>query len=185
MQIHFIVNTGTLKQLLDRVLRTAGGMGKNKIICLRATHDKLELSVPGALAMTKAEVHGEGDIILPTKLLKAYLSTCSTAIISFTFKKGEIQCGSSIITTSAIDIIPLGLRPHLEVPINSSRKSLTRYALTEQDDINISKKGMGATIKTAKMTLKADIQSALKFLEKYDMTHDDLERLIMEKLVKK
>lgn len=182
MDIHFTVNTANFRYLFERILRTTGGLSKNKMICLRATHEKLELSVQGALWQTKAEVSGEGDIILPSKLLKAYLSSCSTAIISFSFRKGELQCGSSVYTTSAIDIIPLGLRPHIEIPINSTRKSLLRYVLINHDDRTLSKKNMGTTVKNAKLALKRDIRSALEFLEKYEVTHDEIERLIMNKL---
>lgn len=185
MPITFNISKGVLSNLFDQVMKPAGGLKKNKMINIRATYEKVELSVQGVFCGAKAEVSGEGDIILPAKLFKAYIDSCSVGTVTFTFSKGQLKCGSSIYETSAIDVMPLGLRPHLEVPINPTRLSTLRYALSEPDEKLIQMKGLGTTVTAAKMSMKRDIQAALTKLEKYDVTHDDLEKLVLRRILNK
>lgn len=185
MSITLNINTSLLKHLYYQVMDSAGGLRKNKMINIRATYEKVELSVQGVFCGAKAEVDGEGDIIMPAKLLKTYLDTCSTVNITLSFAKGQLKCGASIYETSAIDIMPLGLRPHLEVAINPTRLSTLRYALTETDEKQIQMKGLATTVTSAKMAMKRDIQAALTILEKYDVTHDDLEKIVISRILNK
>jgi hypothetical protein len=183
MSISLNINTSLIKQLFNQIVTTTVGLKKNKMINIRATFERVELSVQGAFMGGKAEVDGEGDIVLPAKVLKAYLDTCSTTNITFSFSKGELRCGSSIYQTSAIEIFPIGLRTHLEIPINPNRLSVLRYALSDKDAKQIALLGLTETVKKAKLGMKKDIEIAHEALEKYNITFDEIEQIVISRIL--
>ena len=55
---------------------------KDKVVNIKAYDKYIEIGIPGATKKIKAEVEGEANIILPVKLLLAYLQTCSSELIT-------------------------------------------------------------------------------------------------------
>jgi hypothetical protein len=139
----------------------------------------IELITQGVVKRVKADTIGEGEISLPVTLLKNYLATSSVTLISFKFSAGELECGSSRYSSSAIEVFPIPINTPVVLPINLNRISILRYGLNYSAE-EIEK--LTATVKAAKRKMKSTILESLELLEEYDVTYDDLENLVNRKI---
>ena len=183
MSIKISIKSSDLNHTFQKIMKISGGISKHKMINIRAENEYVELSIQGISLKSKAEVIGEGDIIMPSRLLKQYIDSSSNAIITFNFEKGKVRFGSSIYETSAIDIFPLGLRPYLEMPINPSCLSVLKYAFSEKNEKEVQMKRLITTVKCAKIEMKNNVQAAYEILKKYQVTHDDIEKIVINKIL--
>ena len=104
MESTYTLNAKNLKQALSSMKRVAGKSYNNDVLKISVLPDKVEIAIQGVTKFLTSQTEGFADIFIPTKVLEAYMQTTSTANITFTFKEGEMQCGSSIYNSKAIRI---------------------------------------------------------------------------------
>lgn len=83
--VQFAISTKVLKDTLTGLLKLWATKAKEKVINIKAYDKYIEIGIPGATKKVRAEVEGEANIILPVKLLLAYLQTCSSEVITLKF----------------------------------------------------------------------------------------------------
>jgi hypothetical protein len=141
MKIKFTSKISDLKWAFEKTLKMTGGLKSNKIAQIRVYYDSVEFIAKGTVLKTKAESDLEGDILCPSRLLKSYINSCTSTVITFTFSSGSVQCGSSIFETNAIEVFRHGFIANADIPINANLKTIQNSALQEIDSDDFKKKG--------------------------------------------
>lgn len=181
MESSFTLNTKNLKQALRNIKQIGGKKYMNDVLKISVQPEKIEIGTQGVVRYITAQTEGFADIFVPARVLEAYLQTLSTASISFKFKQGEMQCGSSVYNSNAIRIETMFSNPDNDLPINTDNLVLLKYAENNPES-KIEKLGLTNQIRNAKKNLVNNINSALKHLSKYDVTYDELHELIYKKI---
>ncbi|MBS4043508.1 MAG: hypothetical protein KGZ59_06805 [Chitinophagaceae bacterium] len=181
MESTFTLNTKSLKQALSSMKRVAGKSYNNDVLKISVLPDKVEIAIQGVIKFLTAKTEGFADIFIPTKVLEAYMQTTSTASISFIFKEGEMQCGSSIYNSKAIRVETIFSNPDNDLPLNTNNLVLLRYAENNTEN-KIEKLGLTNQIRNAKRQLTTNINNALKHLSKYEVSYDELHNIIYKKI---
>jgi hypothetical protein len=143
--------------------------------------EEVRIEVQGITQIVKGETKGMGDIIVPSKVLKAYLQTTTTSVISFTFRNGEFECGSSIYNSSAIQVSRSLVKPENDLPINITPISLLRLAAMRSAE-EIKEMGLESRYNGARRRLSMKINEAVDVLKDYNVTFDELKAIIDKKL---
>lgn len=181
LQASFTVDPKVVNSNLIAIARIGGRFSKAKIIQIRICTDAIEIITQGITKRMKANTDGEADIYLPVSLLKTYLSSSSSGLVSFTFRQGELECGSSRYSSAAIEVTPVSLRPENILPINLNRISILRYGVNNSE-AEIQKMGLTGTLKVATRKMKTNILEALEFLKEYEVKYEELEELVKKKI---
>jgi hypothetical protein len=86
IQASFTVDIKIIHSNLAAIARIGGRFSKSKIIQIRVCTDAIELITQGITKRMKAETEGEAEVYLPASLLKIYLTSSSSGLVSFTFR---------------------------------------------------------------------------------------------------
>lgn len=180
MQISFTVKTKEFKKALDKIFLL---QKRSKVAELKISvyDEEVKIEVQGITQIVKGETKGMGDVIVPSKILKAYLQTTTASVISFAFRNGELECGSSIYNSSAIQVSLSLLKPENELPINITPISLLRIA-TNKSPEEIKEMGLESRYNSARRRLSMKINEAVEVLKDYNVTFDELKAIIYQKL---
>jgi hypothetical protein len=181
IQVSFTVYIKEVSKNLIALSRLAGRLTKTTIIKIRVLKTAIEISFNGITKRIEANTKGEADISLPVSLLKAYLTAGSGTSKTFTFRHGELLCGGSLFSSSAIVVKPVFSDMDGVINTNLSHHSILSYWLNKSKT-EIEKLGLTATIEVAKTTMRTNILEALEFLAQYDMSYEELEELIKKKI---
>lgn len=181
IQASFTADPKAVNSNLMAMARIRSGFYKTRIVQIRIVHDAIELMGQGITRRIKAKTEGEADVCMPIALLKSYLSSSSFGLISFTFRQGELECGSSIYTSSAIEVTPVSLKQEYVLPINLNRISVLKYGFNHSDE-EIHKMQLTATVESAQRKMKTKILEALEILKEYDVKYEDLEKIVINKI---
>ncbi len=184
IQASFTADPKAINTNLMAMARIRSGFYKTKIVQIRIVNDAIELMAQGITRRIKAKTEGEADVCIPIALLKSYLSSSSFGLVSFTFRQGELECGSSIYTSSAIEVMPVSLKQEYVLPINLNHISVLKYGFNNNES-EISKMQLSATVQAAKRKMKSNILEALENLKQYDVKYEDLETIIINKFKNK
>ena len=181
IQASFTVAIKDVSKNLIALSRLAGKLTKTSIIKIRVLNTAIEITSNGITKRIEAHTNGEADISLPVSFLKAYLTAGSGTDRTFTFRHGELLCGGSLFSSSAIVVKPVFSDMGGVIPTNLSHKSTLSYWLNKST-AEIEKLGLTVTIEVAKRTMKTNIMEALEFLKQYDVNYHELETMIKNKL---
>jgi hypothetical protein len=179
--VQITISTKILKDALTGLLKLWSSRAKDRVISIKACYEYIEISVPGATKKVKAEVIGEANIILPVKLILAYLQTCSTEIITLKFSPGQLECGSSIFNTTAIELSSINEEAENDEYINISQLSLLRILLKNGNSL-IDNRPLLGNLKKARARFKNDLVTASEILEAYGIRYEDLEQFVIKQI---
>lgn len=179
--VQFTVNTKTFSNALTGLLKLWSSKPKDRIISIRACGDNIKLCIPGGMTKVKAEVLGEACIITPAKLIIAYIKTTSSGSITFKFSPGQLECGSSVFHTNAIELSSLEVERDYEPEINLSHLSLVRMAYKFSPD-EITHGALSILVKKDKVKFKNNIEAASDILKVYGISFDELEDFVLKKI---
>lgn len=175
--VKFTINAKTFSNTLNILLKLWTSRSKNKVVNIKACCDYIEISIPGATKKVRAEVEGEANIILPVRLILAYLKTYSSDIITLKFSPGQLECGSSIFNTSAIELSSINKEVEYEEFINISQLSLVRILLKNENKLPDNGPLLGS-LKKARTRFKNDLVAASEILDSYGISFEDLEQFV-------
>ncbi len=181
MQSTFTVNTKELKAALVVMNRIGSKFSKASMLKITVLTDKIEIATQGITKILKAETDGLADISVPALLIKGYINTASSLTMQFTFKQGELKCGSSIFSSPFIRIETVFNLPENDLPINATRMSVLRFEANKSKE-EIERLNLGPSITYANRTLSDKIHKALEYLKEYEVTFDELHLLIQNKI---
>lgn len=181
MKSTFTVKTKDLKADLSRMERVGSRFSKTSMVKISVLPETIEISKQGMSRIIKAETEGLADIMVPALLLKGYLMTATSAVLSFTFKNGAVECGSSIFSSSAITVETIFNLPENDLPINATRLSVLRFAENKSNE-EIERLGLTGSIKYAKRVYLEKVQKAAELLKDYDVSFEELMELINKKI---
>jgi len=175
------VQQKALSKAINEILKFSGHKSQSPIINIKAYDNCIELSVQGAMIKISAKVEGTSNIAVPSKLILAYLQTSSMQEISFRFTAGQLECGSSIYSTNAIELMPIEVEINSELAINYNRPSILRLADTHTPE-EIDAKGLTNVVRIAKIKFKNNIQEVAEILKDYEITYDEIEAFVFSKI---
>jgi hypothetical protein len=178
LELSFTIDTKTFRRCLNRIFKY--NLNRNEEIKISVSDESIELFGKGVMQKLNAKTNGCGDVMLPVKLLLGYLQNFTAASISFTFRNAELECGSSIFSSSAIVVGDSLAKPDAELPINLSAKNILRFT-TDKSSEEIEKAGLIKSYQSQKKKLRNKIFLASVLLKDYDVTFDDLNELIQKK----
>ena len=181
MEATFTVKTKEIKTAMAFMERVGSEFSRDVILKISVLPETIELSKQGIMQKVKAETAGLADVLVPAVLLKSYLNTATSAVITFTFTHGEMKCGSSIFSSPAISVETVFNIPENTLPINATRMSVLRFAATKTDE-EIARLGLTATIKSSKRQLTTKIQKATELLKDYEIGFEEIRALIDRKI---
>jgi len=181
MQSTFTINTKEIKAALIAMNRIGSKFTKASMLKITVLTDKIEIATQGITKILKAETDGLADISVPALLIKGYVSTSSSATMQFTFKQGELKCGSSLFSSPFIRIETVFNIPENDLPINATRMSVLRFEANKSKE-EIERLNLGPSITYANRTLRDKIHKALEYLDDYEVTFNDLHELIQKKI---
>jgi len=181
MQSSFTVKTKEIKAALADMNRIGSKFQKASMLKITVLPDTIEIATQGIIKILKAETDGLADISVPALLIKGYVSTASAATMQFTFKQGELKCGSSLFTSPAIRLETVFNLPENDLPINANRMSVLRYGANKSKE-EIERLNLKSSITYANRTLNEKIYKALEHLKDYEVTFDELHELIQKKI---
>ena len=175
----FSVEVKELNSTLITISKLSGRFTKTTLIEIRVLRTGIEITSKGITKKIICHTNGEADISLPVVLLKGYLTGSNDR--TFVFRKGELGCGSSIFSSSAITVNPIFTNRENVLPNNLSKNAILQYWLTNTPKEN-ERLGLTATIEVAKHHLKTDIKETLLLLNQYNIVYEDVEDLVKRKL---
>jgi hypothetical protein len=80
----------------------------------------IEISTIGVAEAVHGETEGYCEVFVPLKLLYACVFANKQEYIKFTFREGELECGSSMFSNPQIQISTWRSKVELELTINPS-----------------------------------------------------------------
>ena len=107
IQASFRVDTKEVKDNLAALSRLTGWFSKKSIIDIRVLDQAIEMSVKGISKRIAARTEGTADICLSLSLFKTFLPANNAGFVNFLFRPGQISCGSSIYSSSVIEVTPV------------------------------------------------------------------------------
>ena len=181
IEASFSVEVKELNSTLISLSKLSGRFTKTTLVQIRVLRSGIEITSKGITKKINYHTNKEADISLPGALLKGYLKGTSDLYKNFVFRNGELGCGLSIYSSSAIIVNPVFTNRENVLPNNLSKISILKYWLSNNEKEN-ERLGLTATIEVAKHHLKTDINETLLLLKQYNIMYDDVEDLIKKKL---
>jgi hypothetical protein len=179
MQTTFKVETAYLKKSLDRFKKINPRYFKEGIGKIRVMPGGVELSTVGVVEAVHGETEGFCEVFVPLKLLYAYVSEYRQEYIKFTFKEGELECGSSTFSNSQIQISTWYSKVELELTINPS--DIEILILGYKNFSDILQYNLYQRYTKAKLKLEQDITECYGILTKYGVKKCEIEEIIYSK----
>ncbi len=143
--------------------------------------DAVEFFNHGVSHKVAAETEGLADVIMPDDLLQVYLDSLNLPIVSFTFKQGQIICGSSIRETPAIRLETFMTTKESPLPVNADDFTILKCChnreltwLLEFDLAN--------SYKSVQGRMNYNIHKAIEILQPYKVTASDLKEIINRRI---
>lgn len=176
MQTTFKVETAYIKKSLDRIKKFNPRYFKEGIGKIRVMPGGIELSTVGVVEAIHGETVGFCEVFVPLKLLYAYVSEHKQEYITFTFREGELECGSSIFENSHITISSWYSEAELEMTVNPSELEI--LILGHKNFSEILQYNLYQRYTKAKLKFEKDITECYGILSKYGITKEELEDLV-------
>lgn len=184
METTFKVNRADINNVLLEFKRLQKKFYETGVAKIRVMPGGIEISGQGIYKTIHGETEGLSEVFVPLKLLYTYSSTCSTLIISFKFRDGEMQCGSSRYSLPKIKVETWFNSPDLELSINSDDFSILKEALLKGDE-HMNKHNLGIRLREANAKLDISINGAFASLKGFKISKDELRNLVINKLIEK
>lgn len=179
--LKFVVEKVKFKNMLFGLNQISGQYDTNNIVSIQVNEEDIVISRPGIHQRMKAKTEGRGVVTLPEKIFEAYLKTYPGKVISFSFKQGEMECGSSVFNSTAIEVSPVPKRKKSEPPINIDRESVLRYCIG-MSELEIKRQGIYDLYEKAMRKMRSDLLKAEEILNLYGVKYDDLKQLLIDKI---
>ena len=183
IQASFRVDPKEVKDNLAALSRLIGRFSKKSILDIRVLHQAIEMSVKGLSKRIATRTEGTADICVPLSLFKTFLPANNAGFVKFLFRPGQISCGSSIYSSSAIEVRPVFSNTENVIPTNLKDIKVLRYWLNKSK-FELEDAGLTREIALVKRTINSNILEALQFLEQYAVEYEDLETLVMNRILK-
>jgi hypothetical protein len=179
MELRFTVKTKDLKNALNKIF-SLSRRSKTTQLKISVREDLIAVEAQGLTLTVKAETIGIGEVLLPAQLFRGYAQTASASVISFTFRSGELECGSSLFHSSAIEVSESFAQLKNDVPFNLTPFILLRYTAGKSTQ-EIKELGLSGRVQYARQVLHDQISAAVEVLSPYNVTFDELKELIEKK----
>lgn len=181
MQSSFTIQTKELKAALAAMNRIGLKFTSSSVLKISVLPETIEIATQGIMKILKAETDSLADILVPVLILKGYANTIKSAITQFTFKPGELKCGSSIYSSSAIKVETVFNVPENNLPINATTLEMVRQRVIKNQE-EIERFNLSPAIANDYQVMGEKIDKALKHLKYYEVTFDEIYDLIQKKI---
>lgn len=180
MEATFTVDTAQLKISLIRINKFNPKYFKEGTGKIRLMPGGIEISTIGIFEAIPGKTDGLAEIYAPLKLMLAFVKDSKSHEITFTFRKGEMQCGNSVFTYPHIKVESWYNSPDTNLSIKPTDLELLRLGYK---DINeILKYDLYSDYIKAKTKMNKSIVEAYGILKFYEITKEEVEDLISKKL---
>ena len=125
IEASFNVELKELNSNLVTLSKLSGRFTKTTLVQIRVLRTGIEITSNGITKKIQCHTNVEADISLPVALLKGYLSGSNYK--TFIFRKGELGCGASIFSSSAITINPIFTNRENVLPNNLNKNTILKY----------------------------------------------------------
>ena len=177
---NFILNRKDFQDVLNMFKRLLKKEFPKTICKIRVMPGGIELSTTGIYRCINCETTGLYEILVPLKLLYAYAISNQPAMMEFTFRDGELQCGSSIFSSPMIKVKNWGTSADDGLHINYSDLDLIKVAF-EQGDKYLEEHNLTGAYKELTAKLEKDLYQSYLALEGYGITQKDIRNLVYGK----
>ena len=143
--------------------------------------DAIEFFNFGVSHKITAETEGLADVILPDDLLEMYLKSLNLPIVSFTFKPGQIICGTSIRSSPAISIEPFMSVKESPLSVNADDYQILRCCHNKETKWLL-EFGLANSYKSVQGRMNYNIHKAIELLKPYKVTAEDLKKVITKRI---
>ncbi len=148
---------------------------------IRVMPGGIEISGQGIYKTIHGETDGLSEVFVSLKLLYSFSSCCKLPTISYKFRNGELECGSSVYSLPSIKVETWYNSPDLDLTINADDFSILREALLKGDEY-MKKHNLEERVKIANTKLIKSVNDAYTSLKAFRITKKEIENLIIEKL---
>jgi hypothetical protein len=114
-------------------------------------------------------------------LFKTFLSGNNAGFIKFSFRPGQISCGSSIYSSSVIEVAPVFSNRDNVIPSNLKDMKVLRYWLSKSEK-ELEEAELTKAMALAKRNIHTDILEAWVFLKKFEVEYEELETFVMNRI---
>ncbi len=148
---------------------------------IRVMPGGIEISGQGIYKTVHGETDGLSEVFVPLKLLYSFSSCCKLPTISFKFRNGELECGSSLYSLPSIKVETWYNSPDLDLTINADDFSILREALLKGDEY-MQKHNLGERVKISNTRLVKSVNDAYVSLKVFRITKKEIMDLIILRL---
>lgn len=177
------VQTKELKKSLSRIKRFNPNYFKSGIVKIRMMPGGIELSTIGIFEVVPGYTQGLAEVYVPLKLIYAFTKTYTNEEITFTFRTGEMECGSSIFSYPEIKVETWYNTPDVDLSMRPRDFELLKMGYLNLEKVkqyNLHKEYLNAKNKMDKT-----IRECHGMLELYEIKKEDIEELIVQKFLLK
>jgi len=184
IQSKFTVETKDLNTILSEFKRLQKKFFNNGICKIRVMPGGIEITGQGIFKTIHGETDGLAEIFVPVKLLFVFSSVYTQPNITFIFRPGELECGSSVYSLQDIQVETWYNSPDLFFPINLDDISLLKEGIFKGEE-HIIKYNLLKQYNKAKLQMDLAIREAKNALKLYNITTEEIKNLVLKKLKEK
>lgn len=181
MQVTFKATKKDLNRAITIVQYRNKRIKSSGLMRISVLPDAVEFFNHGVSHKVAAETEGLADVSLPDHLIEAYLDTLKLPIISFTFKPGQLICGSSIFSSPAISVEAFMSTKESPIPVNADDFTILRCCHNKEKKW-LEDYELASTYKSVQSRMNYNIHKATEILALYKITAEDLKEMVRKKL---
>ena len=181
METMFKIETPEITKVLLEFKKLQKKYFETGIVKIRVMPGGIEISGQGIYKTIHGETKGLSEVFVPLKLLYSFISVCKTPTISFIFRNGELQCGSSIYSLPSIKVETWYNSPDLDLSINADDFSVLKEAMRKGDEY-MKKHNLDERVRIANTKLTKSVNDAFASLKAFKVSKNEIMNLVIAKL---
>ena len=180
-QTSFKTNRKRLLIILKELKKLSTSLYSKGTIKIRVIKSCIEIYGIGVVKYIESETEGYCDIYVSMKLFYDFVSTSKSEYIIFSFKEGELKCGSSMYSHLGIIVEKIPIKEELELSMNFDDYSIIKEYLNKGDDFII-KHNLESKLDSANKRLNSAIHSAYESLKFFKITKEEIKLYVTSKI---
>lgn len=156
---------------------------KEGIVKIRMMVGGIELSTIGFFETVPGYTLGLAEVYVPLKLIYAFSKSCLNEEITFVFRNGELECGTSTFTYPEIIVQTWYNTPEIDLSMRPRDFELLRMGHRDLEKLKEYK--LYDEYLKAKIKMDKTIRECHGMLEMYEVSKEDIEELIVQKFLLK
>ena len=181
METLFTIATLDINQVLLEFKKLQRKFFESGVAKIRVMPGGIEISGQGIYKTIHGETEGLSEVFAPLKLMYSFSAYCKTKTITFTFRNGELKCGSSIYTLPSIKVETWYNSPDLNLSINADDFSILKEAMLKGDEI-MKKHNLDEKVKIANTKMIKSVNDAYTSLKAFKISKAEIMELVLSKL---